>query len=76
MAYLTEAEVAELLRKSVRTLQGWRVAGIGPPFHKFGRSVRYLEAEVLDWAARHRYRSTSEFDARRVNDAASVRRGR
>jgi excisionase family DNA binding protein len=36
---LTQAECAELLRLSERTLERWRVAGGGVPFVKLGRRV-------------------------------------
>ena len=49
--HLNELEVAELLGLSPRTLQNWRLNGEGPPFGKFGRSVRYSVATVEAWAA-------------------------
>lgn len=45
MQYVTEAHAAEMLANSVRTLQRWRIEGDGPPFVKFGRSVRYISDE-------------------------------
>lgn len=50
--FLCTKEVAALLGLSVSTLEKGRV-GIGlinPPFHRFGKTVRYLESEVLEWA--------------------------
>ena len=48
---LNERQTAALLHVSVKSLQGWRVQGVGPPFVKLGRCVRYavpdLEAFVL-----------------------------
>jgi hypothetical protein len=38
---LTQAESAELLRLSERTLERWRVSGDGPMFVKLGRRVMY-----------------------------------
>jgi excisionase family DNA binding protein len=52
--YLTESEVAELLKVSVGTLRRWRREGTGPPWLRLGRGVRYLRAEVNAWAARQR----------------------
>lgn len=52
---LTEQEIALLERVSVRTVQGWRRKGGGPPFRKAGRgftgSVRYPVAEYRKWRA-------------------------
>ncbi len=43
---LTEAEVALRLGVSSAVLRAWRLKGVGPRFCRFGRSVRYLEADV------------------------------
>ena len=43
---LTEYEVADLLSLSVATLRAWRLKAKGPPFVRFGRAVRYLQADV------------------------------
>ena len=52
--YLTEAEVAELLKVSGGTLRRWRREGIGPPWLRLGRGVRYLRREVDRWAESQR----------------------
>lgn len=49
--HLNETEVAERLKLSKRTLQGWRLKGEGPNFEKFGRSVRYAESTLETWIA-------------------------
>ena len=46
---LTEAKAAKFLAVSVRTLQAWRTKGIGPPFVRLGRAVRYMRQALLDW---------------------------
>ncbi|HYH47810.1 MAG TPA: helix-turn-helix domain-containing protein [Thermoanaerobaculia bacterium] len=50
---LTEQEIALLERVSVRTVQGWRRKGGGPPFRKAGLgltgAVRYPVAEYRKW---------------------------
>ncbi len=38
---MTEQEAGAILRVTVKTLQGWRYRGGGPPFVKVGRCVRY-----------------------------------
>lgn len=43
---LTEHEVADRLSLSVATLRAWRLHAKGPRFVRFGRAVRYLEADV------------------------------
>lgn len=46
---LTETEAAEVLNLSTRTLQQWRVKGGGPPFKKYGASVRYDPDALAAW---------------------------
>jgi hypothetical protein len=45
--------------------EGWlakmRVFGNGPHFVKLGRQVRYRRADLDEWAATNRHRSTSEY---------------
>ena len=57
--YLTR-EASEYLGLSHRTLEKFRVAGGGPPFHKFGRRVLYSREDLDGWAASRRRRSTSD----------------
>ncbi|WP_224815175.1 AlpA family transcriptional regulator [Hasllibacter sp. MH4015] len=52
--FLTEAQVAELICQSVRTVQKWRATGRGPDFYKFGQSVRYSVDDVRAWIATQR----------------------
>ena len=51
---LTKREVAELLRISVRKLERMTSSGEGPPSIKFGRSRRWLRADVQRWLEEHR----------------------
>jgi predicted DNA-binding transcriptional regulator AlpA len=58
---LTETQAAELLSHSVRTIQGWRLSGGGPPFIKMGgRSVRYRVCDIERWLEERRRSSTSD----------------
>ncbi len=58
--YLSNAQAAELLNLSPRTLEKHRVNGGGPAFRKFGRRVLYSRADLDSWAADRRCRSTSD----------------
>jgi len=49
--FLREAEAAEYLGLSPKTLNGWRVAGTGPIFRRFGTSVRYAVEDLETFAA-------------------------
>ena len=49
--FMTTDEVADLLRVSINTVYFWRQRGVGPRGYKFGKSLRFRRAEVLEWAA-------------------------
>ena len=44
--WLTETEVSELIGVTRATLQNWRWGGVGLPYSKFMRSVRYKESDL------------------------------
>ena len=45
--WLDEDEVAAETGKKVRTLRSWRKQGKGPPFTRFGRTVRYRRDSLV-----------------------------
>ena len=53
---------ADYLDLSPRTLDGYRVSGEGPAFHRFGNRVRYRRPDLDAWAARRRAITTAEAD--------------
>ena len=53
---------AVYLGLSPRTLDGYRVSGDGPAFHRFGNRVRYCRADLDEWAAKRRASTTAEAD--------------
>ena len=57
---LTEAEAAEFLRMSARTLQAWRVRGGGPRFLALGRAIRYQRQDLKNFVAQAARSSTSQ----------------
>ena len=63
-AYLTQSEVAALVRLSSRTLERHRVAGTGPAYVKLGRKVVYKRSSVEAWAAANTFSSTAEAGGR------------
>ena len=46
---MNQKQVAEYLGKSVKTLERDRWAGIGIPFVKVGRLVRYRADDDIEW---------------------------
>jgi len=58
---LTETEAGERLGFSIRTLQGWRIRGGGPPFFKISaRAIRYRASDLEAWLLSRRRLSTSD----------------
>jgi hypothetical protein len=49
---LTETDLAELTKRTKRTIQKDRLLGKGPQYLKLGRSVRYKLADVLEYLER------------------------
>lgn len=54
-------ETAELLGIRPNTLDLWRTKGTGPAYRKVGRSVRYVEAEVIAWLNAQTHTNTSQY---------------
>jgi predicted DNA-binding transcriptional regulator AlpA len=50
---LTEIRAAEVVSLSVKTLQAWRLRGVGPAYVKAGKAVRYRRADLLAWIEAH-----------------------
>lgn len=58
---LLTPEASTHLHISESTLEKWRIRGDGPPFIRLGsRKVGYLRADLDEWLASRRRRSTSE----------------
>ena len=47
--YINEVKVSDMTGMSVATLRNHRWLGIGIPYIKIGRTVRYQESEVLEY---------------------------
>ena len=60
--YFDTRRAADYLGLSHRTLDGYRVSGDGPAFHRFGNRVRYRRPDLDAWAARRRATTTAEAD--------------
>ena len=58
--FYNQSETAEFLRLSERTLERWRVEGMGPPFRRFGRRIVYAKADLERWADGRCFESTSQ----------------
>jgi hypothetical protein len=58
--FVNEYVIERVLDVPVKTLRNWRVSGRGPPFSKFGSSVRYELGTAIQWARERQVNSTSE----------------
>jgi hypothetical protein len=60
MTLWTQRQTAQALLLSTRTLERWRVMGLGPKFVRAGKSIRYRLTDVVAWIDRQTVGSTSE----------------
>jgi hypothetical protein len=44
------------------TLRKWRILGVGPPFMRLGRAVRYRRTDLDAFLASRAFRNTTEAD--------------
>ncbi|PSH02715.1 MAG: hypothetical protein CXZ00_16015 [Acidobacteria bacterium] len=47
--YLTKAELAAQLDRSIRSVDRWTLTGYGPPCVRIGRRSLYRRAAVVEW---------------------------
>lgn len=47
--YLTESEVSAFTKRSLQTLRNERSRGVGIPYVKVGRSIRYPLTKVIEF---------------------------
>ena len=57
--WLTEREAAVEVGKALRTIRQWRKVGKGPPYARFGRTVKYRKSALTEY-----YRSSEINPAR------------
>ena len=58
--FVRPREAAGLLRMSEPSFKRYRAEGAGPVHYKFGNRTVYALADLAEWAAARRYRSTAE----------------
>lgn len=61
--FINEKELSKRWDIKVKSLQRWRWKGDGPPFLKFGHSIRYSISDIESYEKRFRFFSTSESQA-------------
>src|SRR5512135_1427860 len=68
-------DAAALTSMSVSKLNLYRLKGGGPRFLRFGRSVRYRLADVVNWMDAPTYASTSEADMSKATQPMLMTKG-
>lgn len=53
-------ETSRYVRQARQTLAKLRSVGGGPPFYKIGKNIYYRRADLDEWLAARRHRSTSD----------------
>jgi len=51
---ISPLQAAQALELSPRTLERWRAHGLGPPYVRVGRRIRYLVCDITAWVERGR----------------------
>lgn len=68
---LNNGGTAGLLKIRPNTLEIWRTKGEGPPYRKVGRSVRYVESEVIAWLDAQTHTNTSQYPTHLTHGAGT-----
>jgi len=64
-ALMNEVLAAEFIGVSRRTLQGWRLRGEGPRYHRISsRCIRYSRSLLQEWLRKTEISNTSEQHAK------------
>lgn len=71
--YMRRSEAAAFLGLAASTLEKWACIGGGPPFCRFGRSVRYRRSDLEAWAGARTAGNAAEA---RAKVRAEAERGR
>jgi len=58
--FLTELEVSQMTKIALPTLRNHRFRGMGIPYYKIGKSVRYRLQDVLDYMESKRVTTVSQ----------------
>ena len=58
--FVRPREAAGMLRMSERTFKRYRAEGSAPVHYMFGNRIVYALADLAEWAAARRHRSTAE----------------
>lgn len=71
---LSEKDAAAFLGLSTRTMQSFRISGLGPAYCRLGlRRIGFLHSDLLAFAAQRRYTSTSHESAQKAGAAPPQR---
>ena len=57
--YINEKEVKQLTGFALQTLRNNRCRGVGFPYRKIGRSVKYLLQDIIDFMEAHKIETSN-----------------
>ena len=63
--FISRAELARMLQRTVRTLSRWEMERYGPPVTRFGDSIYYRRSSVIGWLERREHRFENSPNPRR-----------
>ncbi|MFC1731108.1 helix-turn-helix transcriptional regulator [candidate division KSB1 bacterium] len=58
--YITEKQVAEITNLALSTLRNQRFEGVGIPYYKFGKAVRYLMSDVIEYCEKRKIKTLTD----------------
>jgi len=70
LAYLTAADIANLLQVSTKTVSRWALEDSTMPAMKIGRVVRFERAALMRWLQRHQPRRSAQGQRNEGSSAA------
>jgi hypothetical protein len=73
--YISEADLARQLNRSVRTLQRLAARRLGPPRTKIGRLVFYNVAHIRDWLSQQEQPARKPVASVRPHTTRQLKRG-
>lgn len=50
---LTTKELAKELKVSTRTIEGWRLNGLGPRYVRVSNRIRYKESDIIHYMSKN-----------------------
>lgn len=59
---MTTEQLASYLQVSPRTIEDWRLHGVGPSYVRVGKRIRYRPAAIEEWLVQEESRNAGRFE--------------